>query len=98
MEIIGRNRTKRKNIIVKKPIVPMYVIQSHFVPKYIPHDEGRKSRCRLVTTITKRSSHMPTLTTIATRKRPSVLVRTRLIHSHCGVMMLQKISVQYMYQ
>ena len=28
----------------------------------MPHDEGRKSRCRLVTTMTKRSSHMPTFT------------------------------------
>src|SRR5688572_33254440 len=46
-------------------------------------------------TMTKRSSHMPTFTTMAIRNRPSVLVRTRLNHSHCGVMMLQKISAQY---
>ena len=30
----------------------------------MPHAAGRKSRCRLVTTITYRSSHIPTLTTI----------------------------------
>ena len=28
----------------------------------MPHDDGRKSRCRLVTTMTNRSSHMPMLT------------------------------------
>ena len=48
--------------------------------------------------MTKRSSHMPTFTTIATAKRPSGLVRTRRSHRNCGVMMLQKMSVQYMYQ
>src|SRR5450759_2833073 len=64
----------------------------------MPHDEGRKSRCRLVTTITKRSSHMPTLTTIATRLRQRVHFRTFRNHRDCGVMMLQKMSVQYLYQ
>ena len=39
--------------------------QSQTVGAYMPQEDGRKSRCRLVTTITKRSSHMPTLTTIA---------------------------------
>ena len=36
--------------------------QSQKVGWYMPHDEGRKSRCRLSTMITKRSSHMPTFT------------------------------------
>src|SRR5215510_9945856 len=64
----------------------------------MPHDEGRKSRCSDVTTMTKRSSHMPTLTTIATAKRYIGVVRTLRNHNSCGVMMLQKMSVQYMYQ
>src|SRR6476619_1221908 len=98
IEIIGSTRMNRKNSITNSPMVPKNVIQSHRVGQYIPQDDGRKSRCRLVTTMTKRSSHMPTLTTMATAKRPSVLVRTRRNHSHCGVMMLQKMSVQYMYQ
>ena len=48
-----------------RPIVPTKVDQSQNVGAYMPHDEGRKSRCRLVTTMTKRSSHMPTFTTSA---------------------------------
>src|SRR6185436_6465349 len=94
IEIIGRNRMNRKNSVRNSPIVPMNVIQSQIVGWYIPQDEGTKSRCSDVTTMTKRSSHMPTFTTIATAKSPSVLVRTFLNHSHCGVRMLQKMSVQ----
>jgi hypothetical protein len=37
---------------------------------------------------------MPTFTIIATMNKPTVLVRTRRIHSACGEMMLQKISDQ----
>jgi hypothetical protein len=43
--------------------------------------------------MTKRSSHMPTFTTIATAKTARRGAHAR-IHRHCGVMMLQKISVQ----
>ena len=46
------------------------------------HAEGVKSRCRLVMTMTKRSSHMPTLIESATRKSSTVLVRTRRDHSN----------------
>ena len=76
----------------------MNVIQSQRVPQYIPHDDGMKSRCRLVTTMTKRSSHMPMLTTIATQKSSPGVVRTRRNQSHCGVMMLQKTRTQYIGQ
>ena len=60
----------------------------------MPHDDGRKSRSRLVTTITKRSSHMPTLTTIAITNSMIGLVRTLPDHRNCGETMLQKISAQ----
>ena len=36
--------------------------------------------------------------TIATMKSGSGLVRTHRSHSNCGVTMLQRTSVQYMYQ
>ena len=41
----------------------------------MPQADGVKSRCRLVTTMTKRSTHMPMLTASATKNRAMVLVR-----------------------
>ena len=70
------NRNSRQK---NSPIVPMNVAQSQIVGWYMPHDDGRKSRCRLVTTITKRSSHMPMLTTMRDRRTaPAAFVRTLL--------------------
>ena len=63
IEIIGRKRTNRKINVKKNPIVPTNIDQSKIVGEYIAHEDGRKSRCRLVTIMTKRSSHIPTLTT-----------------------------------
>src|SRR5688500_20330218 len=59
------------------------------------HEDGRKSRCSEVTMMTNRSSHMPTLTISAMMNSHVVLVRSRLIHSVCGIRPLQKISAQY---
>src|SRR5215475_221687 len=56
IEIMGRNRTKMKNSITKNPIVPRNVIQSHRVGEYIAQLDGKKSRCKLVITMTNRSS------------------------------------------
>ena len=52
-----------------------------------PRTTGRKSRCRLVTMMTKRSSHMPTLTTSDSTKSSAMLSRTlaepeQLDHQH----------------
>ena len=63
-----------------------------------PQDEGRKSRCKLVTTMTNRSSHMPMFTTIEITKRIGTLVRTLLNHRNCGVTTLQKMSSAYAHQ
>src|SRR5207244_13086494 len=60
IEIMGRKRKKRNRRETNRPIVPRNVDQSQNVGWYIPHDEGRKSRCRLVTMMMNRSSHMPT--------------------------------------
>src|SRR6266566_3518014 len=54
IEIIGKKRMNRNTRERKSPIVPIKVAQSHTVPAYMPHDDGRKSRCKLVTTMTKR--------------------------------------------
>src|SRR4051812_8081856 len=93
MEIIGRNRMNRKSRERNRPIVPRKVIQSHIVPRYMPHDDGRKSRCRLVMTITKRSIHMPALTNMATMKRPTAEERTLRSHSACGARRLHTIRL-----
>ena len=42
----------------------------------MPQDDGRKSRCRLVTMITNRSSHMPMFTKIEMTKSAGTLVRS----------------------
>ncbi len=55
----------------------------------MPHEEVRKSRCRLTTTMMKRSSHMPTSTTPEIRKSQIGLVRSLGIQSTCGMTMLQ---------
>ena len=94
MEIIGRNRRNRNNSVRNRPIVPRKVDQSQNVGAYMPQDEGRKSRCRLSTMMTKRSSHMPTLTTSAMMKSSGTLVRTRLNQSICGMTTLHRISAQ----
>src|SRR5678809_471557 len=49
IEIIGRNRMNKNSNVKKKPIEPVYIAQSHCVGRYCPHDEGKKSRCKLVT-------------------------------------------------
>ena len=84
----------RKSSARKRPIVPTNVATSQIVGKYIPHDEGRKSRCRLVTTMTNLSSHMPSDTTSAIPKSIGGLDRTRFSQRNCGVTMLQSMSDQ----
>src|SRR5437016_11437738 len=89
---------KRQSRKRNKPIDPRYIDQSHFVPWYIPHDDGRKSRCSEVGMMTKRSSHMPTLTNIAVMKSITGLVRNRLTHMSCGASPLQTMSMTNIFQ
>ena len=94
MEIIGRNRRNRNSSARNRPIDPTKVAQSQNVGLYMPHDDVRKSRCRLVTTMMKRSSHMPMLMMSAITNSTGTLVRTRVNQSACGMAMLQTISAQ----
>src|ERR1700730_10200665 len=64
MEIAGRTRTNRKIRVTNIPMVPTKVAQSQKVGLYRPQAEGTKSRVRLITTITNRSSHIPIFTTM----------------------------------
>src|SRR5712664_2299340 len=92
MEIAGRTRTNRKIRVTNMPIVPMNVAQSQKVGLYRPQAEGTKSRVRLMTTMTKRSSHMPIFTTMDMKKRKGTLWRILKDQSVCGSRMLQRIS------
>src|SRR5947209_10521168 len=85
IEIMGRNLMNRNSRLKKSPIVPRYIDQSQNVGWYMPHDDGRKSLCRLVTTITNRSSHMPMLTTTAISQSRTVFLRKNLNQRSCGV-------------
>ena len=51
-----------------------------------------KSRVSEITTMTKRSSHMPVLMTSDITKSAATLRRTFSNQSNCGVRMLQRIS------
>src|SRR4029079_10852632 len=77
---------------------PMYSDQSHIDGAYIAHDDGRKSRCRLVTMMTNRSSHMPILTMIEITNSQNGLSLNRLNHKLWIAITLQKIRNQYMNQ
>ena len=63
----------------------------------MPHDDGRKSRCSDAGMITKRSSHIPTLTNIATTNSQNGEVRKRLNHISCGARPLQIQSATYIF-
>ena len=60
----------------------------------MPHDDGRKSRCRLVTMMTNRSSHIPMFTTSEMMNSMAGFSRTLRNQSSCGITPLQRISVQ----
>src|SRR5262249_10343812 len=94
MEIAGRKRTNRKMRVAKSPRGPRKPAESYFVPAYIPQDEGRKSRCRLVTMITNRSSHMPMLTTNDITNSTPTFVRRFFTQSRFGATTLQRMRSQ----
>src|SRR5687767_5172060 len=84
--------------VKKKPIVPINIDQSNTVGEYIAHELGRKSRFKLVTIITNRSSHIPIETTIEIMNSQNGLSRNRLNHSNWIDNPLHKISSQYDHQ
>ena len=75
-------------------MVPM----STHVGVNMSHELGKKSLARLDTMITKRSNHMPTLTTIESTNMIGMLVRSFLNQKSCGVMTLQLTMIKYAHQ
>src|SRR5438132_13331629 len=69
-------------------MLPRRVAQSQNVGAYMAQLEGTKSRCRLVKTMTKRSSHMPMFADNATKNRARGLVRILRDQSSCGIAQL----------
>src|SRR5688572_28089050 len=96
--MIGKNRTNRNISEKKNPSVPTNIVMSHIDGAYIPHDDGRKSRLRLVIMITKRSSHIPILTITEITNSQNALSRKRLNHNSWIDIPLQRISSQYDHQ
>src|SRR6185436_9153716 len=94
IEMIGRVRTKSRKQVKKRPNEPIRMATSMTVGRYIPQLDGRKSRCSEVTMITKRSNHMPTLTSRETAKSTGTEVRSRFDHRSWGTKRLQVIIVQ----
>ncbi len=82
IEIIGKNLMNRKINVKNIPMVPINIDQSNGVGEYIAHDDGKKSRCKLVTIMTNRSSHIPTLTINEMIKSQNSLSRKRLNHKN----------------
>ena len=95
MEMTGSTRVNSRNIVKKRPKVPTKVITSTQVGEYVLQLEGRKSRCRLVTMMTKRSNHMPTLMTSESTKMAAGEVRIFLNQKNCGLTTLHVTIVQY---
>src|SRR5438270_7605274 len=71
MEMTGRKRTNKNSSARNRPSVPTKVITSQREGWNMPHDDGRKSRCRLMAMMTKRSSHMPMFTMMETHHNPT---------------------------
>src|SRR5215210_1840948 len=76
----------------------MNIVQSNIVGLYIAHEEGKKSRFKLVTMMTKRSSHMPALTISEIMKSQKALSRNLLNQRSCIEAPLHNRSSQYIYQ
>src|SRR5205823_2602097 len=95
IEITGRKRMKRYKSVTNSPMEPMNIDQSHGLPWYMPQEDGRKSRLRLITIITYRSSHMPMLMIPANRKSAAGCWRIVLNHKSCGMITLHVHNAQY---
>src|SRR5438874_8285499 len=92
--IIGRNRMNKNNSVRNNPMLPKSVAQSQTVGKNIPHDDGTKSRCKLVITITNRSVHMPRSMQSATPRSVTGLRRIHGDHRACGTSTLKNMIAQ----
>src|SRR5262245_34843742 len=98
MANMGRNRMNSRYSVVNTPRDPTKIMMSTGVGWNMFHSAGRNARCRLVTMITNRSNHIPTVTAMETMKITSGLVRIALFQKTCGEMTLHEIIVQYAHQ
>src|SRR4051812_597738 len=94
IDIMGTKRMNKKISVRNRPIVPSNIAQSHRVGMNIPQLDGAKSRCKLVITMTNRSTHIPTFTDAATKNKCIGRVRTSLDQSACGTRTFRNIRHQ----
>ena len=95
IEIIGKKRMNKNNRLKNSPIVPINIEKSQMVGRYIAQDEGKKSRCRLVTMMTNRSNHIPMLTINEITNSSGTFHLAFRDHSICGITILHRINDQY---
>ena len=94
MAMTGSSRVKRRKRVKKSPKEPSRMATSTRLGVYIVQELGRKSRCRLETTMTKRSNHIPTFTRIETVSSTGMLRRRRRTQSSWGMATLQATMIQ----
>ena len=80
--------------ILESKVLNLLLRVAHDIAELSVKLDGRKSRCRLVTTMTNRSNHMPTFTRITTGYISNADRRIFLNHSNWGTSTLQVTMVQ----
>src|SRR5215468_3112578 len=81
--------------VTNSPMCPSICPTSTQVGTKYDQLDGKKSRCRLVTMMTKRSNHMPTFTSIEVPKISQGFVRAFFHQKICGLSTLQVTMIQY---
>src|ERR1700756_2799691 len=94
----GSTLTNNRNIVKNSPIEPINTLISTQVGWNIAQLEGMKSRCSDVSMITKRSNHMPILTTIDKTHDTGIFLLTDLNHISWVISTLQPYIIQPAHQ
>src|SRR5690606_8691594 len=87
-------RKNSKNRNRKKKMVPKKIVRSTHVGEYDSHFDGKNSRSRLSTMMTKRSAHMPTLIAIDAQNSTQTFRRSLRDQKSCGTSTLPR-SITY---
>src|SRR5206468_1485798 len=93
--ITGKYLENNKKNVPNIPIVPTKIPTSINEGVYVLHVDGKYVRHKVVTIITKRSNHIPILTTIDRTKVAITEVRIFLNQNNCGDTTLHPIMIQY---
>src|SRR5262245_18609782 len=84
----------KRSMVTNSPMCPSIWPTSTQVGTKYDQLDGRKSRCKLVTMMTKRSNHMPTFTRMDIVNRIHGVLRAFLNQKICGVITLHVNMIQ----